>query len=429
SALTRKTKLFSLPNPKLKDLRDRGKRRSGKLPADMSLWYKIRVPPGSDPGNLLAELRRLPQVEIAEFAPMPQPPPAVTPDFTSYQGYLDVAPGGLEARYSWIIPGGNATGITVYDVEYDWLQAHEDLTRAAGVTLLLNSGDSNAPPGYSSPNCPAPCNEINREHGTAVLGELIGNQDVKGVTGISWNANIGLAPTNTMNLGYNPANAILLASDAGSAGDVILIEQQAVVCGLAGSNFGPAEWISTVFQAIETAVANGLVVVEAAGNGNVDLDQAACGTTFDRNVRDSGAILVGAGRPPASGADRERETFSSYGHRVDVQGWGSRVMTTGYGSFYTNGAAPNDPIFWYRDTFGGTSSASPMVAGAAADVQGVALRRNGRPYTSLEMRALLVETGSPQTGNTAEHIGPRPNLRRANTDGTPPAAPSGLIIR
>jgi hypothetical protein len=33
----------------------------------------------------------------------------------------------------------------------------------------------------------------------------------------------------------------------------------------------------------------------------------------------------------------------------------------------------------------------------------------------LEIRQLLVETGSPQLGNTSQHIGPRPDLRAAIT--------------
>ena len=97
-----------------------------------------------------------------------------------------------------------------------------------------------------------------------------------------------------------------------------------------GSYYGPIEVVSPVFDAIQTAVANGFVVVEAAGNGSVNLDQAACGTTFDRTVQDSGAIIVGAGQPPSSGADRQRATFSTFGSRVDVQGWGiwSRLQDT-----------------------------------------------------------------------------------------------------
>jgi serine protease len=248
-------------------------------------------------------------------------------------------------------------------------------------------------------------------HGTAVLGEMIGTRDRKGVTGVAWGAEVGLAPANTLNRGYNVANAILLAVADGSAGDVILIEQQQSVCGL--PNFGPPEVDMAVFTAIQTAVTNGFVVVETAGNGNVDLDQPSCGSTFDRTVRDSGAILVGAGLPPSSGADRQRAGFSAYGSRVDVQGWGTSVTTTGYGGLYRNPDAPNDSNYWYTSLFNGTSSAAPMVAGAAANLQGIARQEFSAPLTSLQVRRLLTRTGSRQLGNTAEHIGPRPNLRRA----------------
>jgi hypothetical protein len=146
----------------------------------------------------------------------------------------------------------------------------------------------------------------------------------------------------------------------------------------------------------------------------VNLDQLACGTTFDRTVQDSGAIIVGAGLPPGSGADRQRELFSSYGSRVDVQGWGSGVRTTGYGTAYVDPDDPTNPNFWYAGSFGGTSSASPMVAGAAANLQGIATLQFGAPLTPLQMRDLLVNTGSPQQGDIKRHIGPRPDLRKAS---------------
>jgi serine protease len=392
-------RLFSLPKQKLNEIRARGMSRSGKTVSDLNLWFQIALQPGTDTAAFLDDLKRLQSVEIAEAAPLPQPMVAITPDFTGNQGYLDAAPGGIDARFAWTIPGGDGSEIKIYDVEYSWNQTHEDLSKASEISLLLDSGDSAVDP-FDDHN-----------HGTAVLGEIGADNDTKGVTGISWGAKLGLAPANTANLGYNPANAILLAVADGSAGDVILLEQQFPVCGLA--QFGPIEVLSAVFDAIQTAVANGFVVVEAAGNGGVDLDQAACGTTFDRTVRDSGAIIVGAGLPPASGADRQRIGFSTFGSRVDLQGWGISVMTTGYGDFYRNPDDPTNPDFWYTDFFSGTSSASPIVAGAVANLQGVAFQQLRRPLTSWEIRRLLVQTGSPQLGNTAEQIGPRPDLRRA----------------
>ncbi len=145
----------------------------------------------------------------------------------------------------------------------------------------------------------------------------------------------------------------------------------------------------------------------------MNLDQAACSGVFDRTVQDSGAIIVGAGRPPSSGADRQREGFSSFGSRIDLQGWGSGVVTTGYGDLYRAPDRPADPGFWYTEGFNGTSSAAAIVAGAAANLQGIALAQSGVPLLPFQTRTLLVQTGSPQLGNIAEPIGPRPNLLKA----------------
>ena len=124
--------------------------------------------------TFIENLRRLDSVETAEPAPLAAPPPATTPDFTALQGYLGPAPDGIDAIFSATIPGGNGDGIKLYDVEYNWNQTHEDLTKANGVPLLLDPGDSAVDP----------FNDNN--HGTAVLGEVIADNDTKGVTGISW---------------------------------------------------------------------------------------------------------------------------------------------------------------------------------------------------------------------------------------------------
>lgn len=399
--------LFSLPKEVITGMRAAGRARSGKSVPDLSLWFRFHLQPGTDAGAFIRKLKASGMVEIVEPAPLPAPPPETTPDFRGAQGYVkDAGSGGIEARYSWSFPGGAGAGIKIYDIEYSWNQAHEDLSKAHGIPLLLAKGDSPSDPFG------------NENHGTAVLGELIADKDSRGVTGVSWAAfGIGLAPANTVNRGYDVANAIALAAHDGQAGDVILLEQQFPVCG--GScgasqvGCGPSEGASAVFEAIQTAVANGIVVVEAAGNGNVNLDQPACDNKFKRSARDSGAIIVGAGGSPDSGIDRQRLYFSSYGQRVDLQGWGNSVATTGYGSLYVNPDDPADPNSWYAASFGGTSSASPIVAGAVANLQGIALECRGTVLAPLEMRTLLVESGSAQLGNTDEHIGPRPDLRRA----------------
>ena len=136
---------------------------------------------------------------------------------------------------------------------------------------------------------------------------------------------------------------------------------------------------------------------------------------------DSGAILVGAGgapgdlpAPPALPDDRSRLGFSNYGSRLDVQGWGELVVTTGYGDFYN---AEGTNLFYTN--FSGTSSASAMMAGVVALYESVAEAESATgttPVSPANLRTQLKSTGSPQlTGpnSVCQRIGPRPNLRAA----------------
>src|SRR5215813_730179 len=102
------TQLFSgIPKDKLDKMKESGEGRSRKKLPDLNLWFKIRLKPGTDPSDFIEKLKRLDDVEHAEFAPLPAPPPAITPDFEGNQGYLEIGPGGIDAVFSWTIPGGN----------------------------------------------------------------------------------------------------------------------------------------------------------------------------------------------------------------------------------------------------------------------------------------------------------------------------------
>jgi serine protease len=157
-----------------------------------------------------------------------------------------------------------------------------------------------------------------------------------------------------------------------------------------------------------------VIIIEAAGNGAEDLDHSAYKRKFDRKHRDSGAIMVGAGGPARAGyKDRERLDFSNYGSRVDVQGWGRKVATLDYGDLQScTGEERSYTDRHYTDEFSGTSSASPIVAGAAVLLEGIA-RERGRVLPPGELRELLRATGTPQAGNLKQQIGPRPDLARA----------------
>ena len=102
----------------------------------------------------------------------------------------------------------------------------------------------------------------------------------------------GLVPAATLRVtnayntqrGYDLANSILTAANALRAGDVMLLEQQ--VAGPLGScqadqvGCVAVEWVPAYYDAIVSATSRGIIVVEAAGNGQQNLDNPAYGPAF-----------------------------------------------------------------------------------------------------------------------------------------------------
>ena len=350
-------------------------------------WSTLRVPAA----RLTAELALLaadPGIDEAFVAPVLELPtlapscPITTPSYEDKQGYLGPAPAGIDAPSMWA-RGVAGEGIWFADIEGGWNAKHEDLpgdriTHVSGAPIIDASW---------------------RAHGTAVLGEIAGVPNGKGVTGIAPN----VERIFTSSIGNSePAEAIDAAAHALRPGDVLLVELQGYG---PRRKFVPVEYWDDMYDAIRAATDRGVVVIEAAGNGGVDLDAKIYAKKFDRAVRDSGAIMVGAGGPPRYGfVDRARLDFSNYGARVDVQGWGRRVATLDYGDLQRCDDAGHRH---YTDEFSGTSSASPIVAGAAILLESEA---QGRIPPAV-LRLAMIATGTPQTGDLRKHIGPRPNLR------------------
>lgn len=370
-------------------------RRSGRRQADLNGWYRVQLTPGADLEATLAALNALDEVEVAYAEPKASPLP-VSPSFTGLQGYHSIASSsGIDANYARTVPGGGGANVRVLDIEYSWNGTHEDLSRLR--TSFVANGTSKDPFG-------------DRSHGTAVVGELVGDPNAYGVTGLVPDA--GMLVTNSYNVerGLDIANAIMTASSVLSAGDVMLIEQQSPgpggACGKDQVGCVPVEWWPAHYDAIVHATSKGIIVVEAAGNGWQNLDAAMYGSAFPAGRADSGAIIVGAGGAPGCRGARTKLDFSNYGRRVDLQGWGECVTTTGYGDL--QGGAENQ---WYTRSFGGTSSASPIVAAAAASLSSIAEQRGIR-LAPRDVRARLKATGTAQVG-TGGNIGPLPNLRAA----------------
>ena len=337
---------------------------------------------------LVRRLRTLPEIEETYVEGGPTPPPTVNPDDdprSANQGYLGPAPAGIDARWAWSLTSG--AGVGFVDLEQGWTLNHEDLA-AAGITLI--SG----------------LNQDFTGHGTSVLGEVAAVDNQLGGVGIAPDATVRVVSQWLTSINYKTAAAILSAVQAMSVGDVLLLEAQMSFNGMSDL---PVEVEIIVFDAIVRATEKGIVVIEAAGNGSHDLDTFL--NNENRNIfnrasadfRDSGAIMVGAA---SSTAPHVRLDFSNFGSRIDCYGWGENINTTGDG---WTGASTDT----YTRGFGGTSGASPIVAGAAVLIQAWRKSRGEGSYTPGTLRDILssvaLNTSSANPAN--DQIGVMPNVR------------------
>lgn len=355
--------------------------------------YQVRFARDVDTIAITERLNTLSIVEHAYAAPKPVRMPA-TPDFSALQTYLKAAPDGINRGYAKTFPGGTGDRVKIVDIEYGWNVNHEDLSKARAAFV---------------PNG-TPYNPFDDNHGTAVLGQLIADENGYGVTGAAPGATIELINAANHERGWDVAGALALAGTRTKPGDVILLEQQSDGPG-EGDDYLPVEWMPAVYDAVVALTSSGRIVIEAAGNGYQDLNNPALGTSFPAGKPDSGAIIVGAGEHCDAFSKRSRLHFSNYGSRLDVHGPGNCVTTIGYGWLHT-GAGKNS---WYTNGFSGTSSASPVVAAAAASFSSAYQTLNNRPPSPLELRMLMIYTGTPQnvtSGMLPGKIGPQPNLAK-----------------
>ncbi|MFL6231354.1 MAG: RICIN domain-containing protein [Pyrinomonadaceae bacterium] len=428
---------------------------AGEELADLDLYYIIAAPDFKDivaQEQFMNELNRLKIFEDVQAAFLTEgattgshgggatspayalPPPP--PDLSANQGYLNAAPAGIDARYAWTIPGGRGRDVRLIDVEYDWVTDHEDF--APRGNLFWGGRPACAYDGGGT------------EHGTAVMGVLNAPHNGFGVSGIAPDIRYGLssvcrpldwlfASTSheawfTLFSGESIAGrthnivtsyAIDDAALALNRGDVLLVEQHtfgpssglSCSCNCDQWEFVAMEYYQHSFDVIRRAAARGIVVVEAAGNGGQNLDAPHYNRRFDPSFRYSAALLVGASN---GSGDNNRACFSNFGRRVDVHGWGGGVATLGYGM--DSRGARTAPWFTgeiprqYTAVFNGTSSASPIVAGAVASIQGARRAAGLDPLYPAQLRMLFISTGTPQgTASASENIGRLPDLRAALT--------------
>lgn len=357
-----------------------------QLPSKASL-VRLWFPPGTSVSKVKAALRQLPQIDKAEWLPSASPPMALAVPQptdpligTSAGSIMADAITGLETQWylhrtrvlqAWRYSrGGN---VVIADVDWGYRISHQEFAGAIEQTYNAFSGRNDVGNGPEA------------AHGTAVLGIAGARANGVGIAGYApesalWaiQADSSSAPKAFLEP-WAEAIDFVRRMDSGGRRKVIILEVQT------SPALGNYEQVLPVHRAIRAAIADGCVVCVAAGNGNRPADRNDLGETFDP----TGSILVGA--TAYHETQNKRAFFSNYGSRVVV-------------------SAPGDPDhdltcaqlgdIAYRNGFGGTSGATPKVAGV------VALMLSVNPdLKHADVREILAGTGSPLTEDPGKPIG------------------------
>jgi hypothetical protein len=399
----------------LADMVDVG-RMQGEEPPDPFACFEVPC----DDAVAEAALELLQTLQFIEWAELRGTPELAgtigygTNPETVLASHLRPAPRGVDAIYAWRVAGGTASGIRVADVELGWLLEHEDLITAS----------------ITPPSVLGTPNDRAIDHGTAVMGIVLGGDNGVGIVGIAPHAEGYLVRHKSRDPDSMP-DALADAGNAVKPGGVVLIAEgigpisNGTATGIVGQPAVPVESKRMIQLAIGVLTFFGITVVEAAGNTGTDLDShphlSHLNPTHPSFV-DSRAIVVGgADWRSTGGSDGEWSRRSSYGLRVDCFAAFSGVRAP---------AAFDNPPYQY---FSGTSSASAIIAGMVCAIQGMAEAASTppKPLLPTDIRNFLLRNPDlgRQTGPTDPGlIRAMPDLRKiANYMGWPRILPVAAI--
>lgn len=374
--------------------RDAGAAARGAVP-DLNTFYRIKLPARSRGAEVVDFVQTGANRDLVESAYVDagvipaRINPTNDPRFSN-QHYVRGRRGnrrGIYANFAWEKPGGEGDGAGIVFVEFGWQLNHEDL---AGGRITLISG----------------INGTDQEHGTNCVGEVVGQDNDKGIVGVAPKARARVVSVERTAGNFNTAAAILHGILAMAPGDVMSISLQTGEDPLnpyPATGFRPIEVNDLEFAAIALGTLLGRIICTAAGNGRLNLDNVTNGAgkfvlrRGHADFRDSRAIVVGAATETRP---HDRVSASNFGVRVDCFAQGQRITTTS-----TTAAK-------YIDNFSNTSGATPIVAGAAALTQSMAKARTGSVLSVAAMRGALagLRTSIRSRNPTTDRIGRMPNM-------------------
>jgi serine protease len=341
--------------------------------------------------TLINRLRADPRVEYAEVDVRVFP--TFTPNDTSYSTqwhYFD-ATAGINAPAAWDIADGTGEVVAVLDTG---ITPHSDLSAniVSGYDFITNTTTSrDGDARDSNPNdegdwyAAGECSQVNGSnsswHGTHVAGTIAAvTNNSLGVAGVAFGAKV--QPVRVLGKCGGTSSDIDDAIVWASGGTVSGIPANATPAKVINLSLGGGgTCLASTQAAINTAVANGAVVVISAGNSNSDaanFQPASC-----TNILTVAALDKSGGRA----------SYSNYGTIVDIAapggGSGNYINSTLNAGTTVQGA---ESYALYQ----GTSMAAPHVSGVAALVRDA----SGDTLDPGEIMALIQATSRtiPGTG-------------------------------
>ncbi|MGH8084887.1 MAG: S8 family peptidase [Lysobacter sp.] len=356
----------------------------------------------ADPAVRSVEVDRMMQhtglMPRARRADLAQPQLNVDDEYyAQYQWHLHNAVGGIDAPAAWDASTGAGvvvavldTGIVPHpDMDANMLEGYDFITDPF---VSRRATDARVPGAYdygdweAADDCEAgrPASDSSF-HGTHVAGTVAeSSNNGIGMAGVAHNAQV--LPVRVLGRcgGYTSdiADAIVWAA-GGEVPGVPANPNPAEVINMSLGGGGSCSAISQA--AINQATALGATVVVAAGNSNSEVanfSPASC----------DNVVSVAAGRITGG-----RASYSNYGALIDLTGPGGGGGVDGNPGGYvwqasnTSATSPDlgDPTYV---GMGGTSMASPHVAGVVALVQSAVVGAGAAPKTPAEIEAILVDS-------------------------------------
>ncbi|WP_394540437.1 S8 family serine peptidase [Lysobacter enzymogenes] len=307
-----------------------------------------------------------------------------TPDDTRFGEQWGYGASGINASQAWDVSTGTGVVVAVIDTG---ITSHSDLNAniLPGYDFISdstaardsNGRDSNpADQGdwFAAGECGVSYSNNSSWHGTHVAGTVAAvTNNAKGVAGTAYNAKV--VPVRVLGKCGGTLADIADAITWASGGTVSGVPANANPAEVINMSLGGSGACGSTYQAaIDGAVGRGVTVVVAAGNNNGNASNA-------RPANCNNVITVGAVDSAGKRSVWSSTQKSNYGTVVDVAAPGSNILSTLNSGTTTPGSES-------YASYGGTSMATPHVAGVVALLQA----KSATPKTPAQIETILKNT-------------------------------------